>query len=93
VERWAISSYRTNSGAKVDLVIERDADIVAIEIKSGRQVSRSQTRGLHSFEETVAGCKPVKKIVAYRAEVAQQLEGGVDVLPYAELLERLRAEG
>lgn len=34
---WAISSYRTEAGAEVDLVIEREDDIVGIEIKAGRR--------------------------------------------------------
>jgi predicted AAA+ superfamily ATPase len=42
---WTISSYRTEGGAEVDLVIERDDSILGIEIKASRNVSRVDTRG------------------------------------------------
>jgi uncharacterized protein len=87
---WRLSSYRTESGAEVDLVIERDDDILAIEIKSGRNVNRSDTRGLVSLAEVVGKYKPLKKWLLYTGEQEQLLENGVRVLPYIKGLEELR---
>jgi uncharacterized protein len=87
---WRLSSYRTESGAEVDLVIEREEDILAIEIKAGRNVSRSDTRGLFSLAEVVGKYKPLKKWLLCACEHEQLLENGVRVLPYIKGLEELR---
>jgi predicted AAA+ superfamily ATPase len=86
---WRLSSYRTEGGAEVDLVIERDEDILGIEIKSGRNVSPADCRGLFSLAETVGGYKPVNSWIIYTGSRRQVLENGVQVLPYAEALEEL----
>src|SRR6058998_1480243 len=46
---WKLSTYRTEAGAEVDLVVERARDVVAIEIKAGRQVTPADTKGLLSL--------------------------------------------
>jgi predicted AAA+ superfamily ATPase len=89
-KNWRMSSYRTESGAEVDLVIEREDDILAIEIKAGRNVSRSDTRGLFSLAEVVRKYKPLKKWLLCTCEQEQLLENGVRVLPYIKGLEELR---
>jgi predicted AAA+ superfamily ATPase len=87
---WRLTGYRTEGGAQVDLVIERDDDIVGIEIKAGRNVSRADTRGLISLEETVGRYKRLKKWVIYAGDRRQLFENGVHVLPYVDALEELR---
>jgi predicted AAA+ superfamily ATPase len=86
---WRLSSYRTEGGAEVDLVIEREDDILGIEIKSGRNVSRADTRGLFSLAETVGRYKPLKKWVLYTGDRRQLFDNGVHVLSYLEALEEL----
>ncbi len=86
---WRLSSYRTEAGAEVDLVIEREDDILGVEIKSGRTVSRTDSRGLFSLKETVGRYKPVKLWLIYSGERRQLLDNGVLVLPYLEALEDL----
>ena len=73
----------------MDLVIEREDDLLGIEIKSGRNVSRPDTRGLASLAETVGRYKELKKWVIYTGDRRQLLENGVCVLPYLEALEEL----
>jgi len=90
---WKVSSYRTEAGAEVDLVVERRDDIVGIEIKASRNVGKSDLRGLASLAETVRRYKPLRKRVAYLGETRQLLEQDVEVLPYLDLLEMLRDEG
>ena len=57
---WRISSYRTEAGAEVDLVIEREDDIVGLEIKSSKSVNRTDFIGLKSLAETIGTYKPAK---------------------------------
>jgi uncharacterized protein len=90
---WSLSSYRTESGAEVDLVIERDDDIVGIEIKASRTVARSDTRGLFSLEETIGRYKPLVKRVAFLGERPQLLDNGVRVSPFLDLLEEVFRRG
>jgi uncharacterized protein len=87
---WRLSSYRTESGAEVDLVIEREDDIIGLEIKSGRSVSKADTRGLFSLAEVVGRYKPVKMWMTYTGDRMQLLDNGTQVLPYLEMLEELK---
>jgi predicted AAA+ superfamily ATPase len=87
---WRISSYRTEGGAEVDLVIEREDDILGIEIKSARNVSRADTRGLISLSETVGRYKPLKKWIVYTGDRRQLFDNGIYAIPYPEALEDLR---
>jgi predicted AAA+ superfamily ATPase len=86
---WRMSSYRTEGGAEVDLVIERDDDILGIEMKAGRNVSRADTTGLSSLAETVGRYKRLTKWVVCAGEQRQLLENGVAVIPYADALNEL----
>ena len=86
---WRLSSYRTERGAEVDLVIEREDDILGLEIKSGRNISPADCRGLFSLGETVGGYKPVGMWIIYTGNRRQILENGVHVLPYKDALEEL----
>jgi len=89
---WTISSYRTEGGAEVDLVIEREDSILGIEIKASRNVGRVDARGLRSLAETVGRYKPFLGRIAYLGESRQRLEDDVEVFPYLDLLRDL-AEG
>jgi uncharacterized protein len=88
-KEWTLSSYRTEAGAEVDLVIERDDDIVGIEIKASRRVSSNDTRGLFSLGETIGRYKSFHKRVAYLGDAAQVLDNGVRVCPYLDLLDEI----
>jgi len=89
---WKLSTYRTESGAEVDLVVERASDVVAIEIKAARQVTPADTRGLLSFAELIGKRRPLALWIAFRGEHAQRFESGVEALPVLEALGRLAAE-
>ncbi len=86
---WRLSSYRTEGGAEVDLVLEREDEILGIEIKSGGSVGRADTRGLSSLVQTVGRYKPVRNWMLYAGDRRQRLDSGVLVLPYLEGLEEL----
>jgi predicted AAA+ superfamily ATPase len=89
---WKISSYRTEGGAEVDLVVERPEDIVGIEVKASRNIRRSDLRGLSSLAEVVGRSKPLRKRLAYLGDSRQLLDDGFEVVPYLELLRNLRDE-
>jgi hypothetical protein len=86
---WRLSSYRTAGGAEVDLVIERQRDVVGLEIKAGRNASPRDARGLQSLAETLGRHKPFRRWTAYRGGYPQGFGDGVEVLPYARVLERV----
>jgi uncharacterized protein len=81
---WKVSSYRTDAGAEVDLVIDTGARLLALECKLGRTVTNSELRGLRSFSE-VAG-KTLVSYVVFQGERAQTLDHGVEAVPYRDFL-------
>ena len=89
---WKLSTYRTEAGAAVDLVVERARDVVAIEIKAGRQVTPADAKGLLSLAGLVGRRRPIALWLAFRGERAQRFDSGVEALPVLEALRRLAAE-
>lgn len=82
---WQISSYRTDAGAEVDIILDTGKKLLAIECKYGKNISESDLRGLRSFE-TIAH-KPVEKYIVYRGETRQKFPGGELALPYQDFLQ------
>ncbi len=89
---WNLSCYRTESGAEVDLVIERESDIVGIEIKASRNIAPRDARGLASLSETIGRYKPLRRWIAAQVEAPELLPDGTEVLPYRMALDRLGEE-
>lgn len=89
---WKLTSYRTEAGAEVDLIVERDHDIVAIEIKHGRNVASSDMRGLASFAAAAGHRKPVHLWLFYRGERRQRFDHGVEVWPIRDGLRALTSD-
>lgn len=88
---WLLSSYRTDAGAEVDLVVETGKAVIGVEIKAGRSVRPPDCRGLQSLAETVGRYKRVEKYVVYAGTERQTL-GDVKVVPYLTFLRHLVAE-
>ncbi len=86
-KNWKFSSYRTEGGAEVDLIIEQDEKFLAIECKYSRGVQESQLKGLRSFE-SLAG-KKVEKYVVYLGPTRQVFSGGEVAIPFDEFLNEL----
>lgn len=84
---WTLSSYRTDAGAEVDLVIDQGDRLLAVEIKYGRGAAEGDMRGLRSLEEIAH--KPVAKRLVYRGETRQKFSRGELAVPYQEFLEEL----
>jgi predicted AAA+ superfamily ATPase len=78
-----LSSYRTEHGAEVDLILERPTETVAIEIKATRNVGEGDLSGLASFARYFG--KPHRSIVAYMGDDARRI-GDVEILPWQAML-------
>lgn len=50
-----VSVYRTEGGAEVDFIVERQRETVAIEVKATRTLGNQDTRGLDSFMKFTGG--------------------------------------
>ena len=84
---WRLSSYRTDAGAEVDLVLEDGEHVVGIEIKCSKTVNSSDRRGLVSLGEVLRKGKKYTKWIVFQGEKAQQFEDGTWALPFAEALD------
>lgn len=84
------SSYRSEGGAEVDLVIETDRALIGLEIKAGRTVSPRDTRGLVSLGELVGRKRQLEKWIVYRGERKQRFDNGVVAWPLLEAFAALR---
>jgi predicted AAA+ superfamily ATPase len=87
---WQFSSYRSEAGAEVDLVVDRGTDVLAIEIKASRNVSPTDMRGLQSLETVARKQPPLRKWIIYRGERRQKFDTGVEAWPVLEALAALR---
>jgi hypothetical protein len=81
-----VSSYRTEHGAEVDLIVEIGRDVWAVELKASRNVGTTDLRGLRSFADYFG--KRHRPIVFYLGESRRRIES-VDVLPWQEGLEEM----
>jgi predicted AAA+ superfamily ATPase len=86
---WRLSSYRSEAGAEVDLIVDRDSDLLAIEIKATRGVSAVDTRGLQSLESLLGPRRPLQKWIIYRGQRRQKFDNGVVAWPVLEALRAL----
>ncbi|MFM7736634.1 MAG: DUF4143 domain-containing protein, partial [Alphaproteobacteria bacterium] len=88
---WRFSSYRTEAGAEVDLVIDTGDEIVGIEVKAGRSVSVADTRGLMSLSEVAGKRKPLRAWIVFRGTRRQRFDNGVEAVPVLDALAELAA--
>lgn len=86
---WRFSSYRSEGGAEVDLVIDTGDEVLAVEIKAGRVVSRADTRGLSSLGELLPRGRKMRRWILYRGDRRQRFEDGTEVWPVLEGLAAL----
>jgi predicted AAA+ superfamily ATPase len=86
---WRFSSYRSEGGAEVDLVIETARELIGIEVKAGRTVSPSDARGLLSLAELVGPRQRLRKWILFRGDRRQRFANGVEAWPVLEALRGL----
>ena len=81
---WRISSFRTDTGAEVDWILDTGKRLIAIECKWGKNVSAHDWAGLKTFDQYAT--RPVKKYVVYTGSSAQQFTKTEIAVPYQEFL-------
>ncbi|NUM88965.1 MAG: ATP-binding protein [Bdellovibrionales bacterium] len=83
---YRISFYRTDAGAEVDFIFEREGETFAIEVKASRTVQPHDLRGLASFGEFHG--KKHHPLVVYRGDAELNIKG-IPVLPLTSALKSL----
>jgi len=78
--------YRTRHGLEVDFVVEMGEECWAVEVKSGRDVTRRALRGVETVADRERRVK--RSIVVFLGERRQRI-GCVDVLPLRDFLAEL----
>jgi predicted AAA+ superfamily ATPase len=81
-----VSTWRTEHGAEVDLVVERRNEIVAIETKASRTVSPRDLRGIRRFADYLG--RKHRSMVWYLGRDRKRIDG-IDVLPWQDGLAEL----
>ena len=87
---WRLSSYRTDAGAEVDLVLEDGEHVVGLEIKCSKTVNSSDKRGLVSLGEVLRKGTHYTKWIVFQGDKAQQFADGTWAIPFADALDRLQ---
>lgn len=81
---YRISSYRTEHGVEVDLIVEFGSVLWAIELKASTNVGITDLRGLDHFARAYG--KPLHCAVGYLGTVEQVIRG-IPILPWQRLLQ------
>lgn len=81
-----ISLYRTEHGAEVDFIVEKDREVWAIELKASPNVGASDLRGFTSFRQFYK--KPFRACVAYMGTVRKRMDA-VEIYPWQEMLRKM----
>ena len=80
-----LSFFRTSDGAEVDLILDLDKKIWAIEIKSSGEPSPAEIRGLksfmsdHKYDRAICLCRTPRRYVS----------GDIEFLPWQEIFDEL----
>ncbi|OHE56475.1 MAG: hypothetical protein A2Z47_04125 [Thermodesulfovibrio sp. RBG_19FT_COMBO_42_12] len=81
---WPMYYWRTSQGAEVDLVLETEQGLLAVEIKSRGQIRPSDLRGLFNFIGEYKGSKGICVTTADRPYEVN----GIECLPWQEFLKK-----
>lgn len=85
-KHWRITTYKDANSLEVDLIIEQESRLYAIEIKSATRADERMFKSLARFE--VLAKRPVHKLLVYQGDVRQKFEAGL-ALPYRDFLTEL----
>ncbi|OGW72752.1 MAG: hypothetical protein A2Y02_02155 [Omnitrophica bacterium GWA2_52_12] len=81
-----ISSFRTEHGAEVDLIVETGGKLFALELKASRNVGPSDLTGLKRFTDFYG--KKHRPRVVYLGDHAKKIEG-IEILPWQSALQEM----
>lgn len=81
-----ISSFRTEHGAEVDLIVETGGKLFALELKASRNVGPSDLTGLKHFTDFYG--KKHRPMLIYLGEPAKKIDG-IEILPWQKALQEM----
>jgi predicted AAA+ superfamily ATPase len=81
-----VSVYRTDAGAEVDFIVEKNNELFAVEIKATKNIGRHDLNGLKSFADYYG--KNHRSIVVYLGDNHIQMDG-IDILPLISAMKEL----
>jgi predicted AAA+ superfamily ATPase len=81
-----MSTYRTEAGAKVDIILEREGEVSAIEIKNTTNIGRADLNGFKSFADVCPG--DFQKAIIYTGKDPQRIQD-VEIWPVIQGFNRL----
>jgi predicted AAA+ superfamily ATPase len=84
--RRKIHFWRDRAGREVDFILEQDHKFVALEIKSGRQITTSETVGIRAFRESLKDKNLLVRGVVLHAGQARPLDDHNVALPWGWLV-------
>ena len=84
-----LSSYRTEHGAEVDVILERGAELWALEIKASKNIRTTDIQGMRSFREYCG--KRHRAMVLCLVEARKKI-GDVEIWPWQEGVRELFAK-
>ena len=88
-KHWKYYYYATKGGVEVDLIIEKNPfEILAIEIKSSKKITKQHIRGLRSLADSLPDNIEIKSFLVADIEHSF-LSGDIEVLPLNEMLKKL----
>lgn len=78
--------WRTNGGAEVDLILERDGKLYPIEIKSKTNLTKHDSRGIKAFLETYKNQNIQTGLIIYAGDETYSLDRNIIAIPWDTLL-------
>ena len=81
-QRRRLHFWRDRAGHEVDFILEQDGELVALEIKSGSQVSPSDLSGIRSFRDSFKRARSHIRGVILHAGEARLLDRNDFALPW-----------
>lgn len=74
--------WRTNAGAAVDIIFERDGKLFPIEIKCKSQLTKKDTLGIQAFQKTYSHQQVMPGIVIYAGNECYPLKENIYAVPW-----------
>ncbi len=89
-KKWKLYYYRDDKKTEIDIIIETDSKIMAIEVKWADKYKSSWKTSLQTFVEQKPN-KPVELIIVYRGQ-RRLKDDSVSITPYELFLKELDAD-
>ena len=82
--------WRDSQGHEVDLLFEKDNELVPVEIKSGQTITSAYFKGIEYWQKLTKDSMGNRGFVVYAGSAIQDRSQDITVLPYYEMQELYR---